>query len=87
MASDGGFRDNPEKNRFELEQDGRVAILAYERRPDALVLIHTEVPPELRGHHVGEAIVRGAIAAARSEGRTIVPLCPFVRAYMERHPQ
>jgi hypothetical protein len=47
-------RDNREINRFELTADGGTAFLVYERNPDTLVLIHTEVPDHLRGHHFGE---------------------------------
>jgi len=78
--------DNPELKRFELTMDGLTAFLAYERTPDSLRLIHTEVPKGLRGRHVGEALVEAALHAGHSEGLRIVAICPFVRAYMRRHP-
>jgi hypothetical protein len=78
--------DNRALKRFELTMDGLTAFLAYERTPDTLTLIHTEVPEGLRGQHVGEALVEGALHAGRSEGLRIVAICPFVRAYMRRHP-
>jgi uncharacterized protein len=51
-----------------------------------LRLIHTEVPEGLRGRHVGETLVEAALHAGRSEGLSIVAICPFVRAYMRKHP-
>jgi predicted GNAT family acetyltransferase len=79
-------RDNRNENQFELEQDGQVAILAYDRDDKQITLIHTEVPPPLRGQGVGEALVRGALEQIRGDGLRIVAVCPFVRAYMKKHP-
>jgi uncharacterized protein len=66
--------------------NGETAFLVYERTADALTLIHTEVPPALRGHHLGEALVEAALQAGRAAGLRIVAVCPFVRAYMRNHP-
>jgi len=79
-------RDNRELDQFEITVNGETAFLAYERMAGALALIHTEVPPNLRGHHVGDALVQAAFDAARTEHLRIVPICPFVKAYMRRHP-
>lgn len=56
MGLDAGrteAQDNPAASRFELTVDGLTAFLVYERHPDTLVLVHTEVPDGLRGHHLG----------------------------------
>jgi predicted GNAT family acetyltransferase len=45
------------------------------------------VPPASRGRGLGEALVKAALEAARQEGVRVVPVCPFVRAYLQRHPQ
>ena len=79
-------RDDRDAHRFEVTVDGLTAVLVYERRADALVLIHTEVPVGLRGHHLGEQLVVAALEAARREGRRIIAVCPFVRAYLRKHP-
>jgi predicted GNAT family acetyltransferase len=79
--------DNPAASRFELYADGQLAELAYRRNGNRLVLIHTEVPAPLEGHGIGGALVRAAIERAEREGRgTVVPLCPFARGWLERHP-
>ena len=78
-------RDNRAANRFELRNGDDLAFLTYERKPDAMVFVHTEVPPALRGHHVGESLVSAGLAAARAEGLRIVAVCPFVRAYLAKH--
>jgi uncharacterized protein len=79
-------RDNREESRFELEVDGQVAFLRYQRRDDALALVHTEVPEALRGRKLGDLLAKAGIQAARSEGWRLVVVCPFVRAYLKRHP-
>lgn len=78
--------DNPSLNRFELAVDGQTAFLNYERTPDTLKLNHTEVPPKFRGRGFGQALVKGALERGRAEGLRIVAVCPFVRAYLRKHP-
>jgi len=66
--------------------NGETAFLVYERTDEALTLIHTEVPAALRGQHIGDALVEAAFEAARSAGLRIIAVCPFVKAYMRKHP-
>jgi predicted GNAT family acetyltransferase len=86
-ASDAGVTDNREAGRFELAKGDQLAFLKYERKPDRLVLVHTEVPSSLRGQHIGDVLVKAALEAARAEGLRVVPQCPFVQAYLRRHPE
>ena len=78
--------DNQAQSRFELRADGHLAELLYRRNGNRLVLIHTEVPPELEGRGIGGALVMAAAGRAAREGMTLVPLCPFARGWLERHP-
>ena len=78
--------DNPDGSRFELRADGRLAELVYHVRGDRLVLVHTEVPVEMEGHGVGGRLVTAAVDRAVREGMTLVPLCPFARGWLQRHP-
>ena len=79
--------DNPAASRFEYTSGGHLAELTYRLRAGRLVLIHTGTPAELEGHGIGGALVRAAIDRAAREGLVVVPLCPFARAWLERHPE
>jgi predicted GNAT family acetyltransferase len=78
--------DNREASQFELVVDRQTAVLTYERTPTSLVLVHTEVPPPLRGRHLADALAKAAIDAAHGERLQIVAVCPFVKAYLRKHP-
>jgi predicted GNAT family acetyltransferase len=79
--------DNPERKRYELWLGEKLAgVIVYRARPDALALIHTEVEPAFEGQGLGAKLVAGALEDVRRRGLKIVPLCPFVRSYLERHP-
>ena len=87
LAADiGTVSDNVSQHRFEVKVDGHVAYLEYERTSNTLTLNHTEVPVEIRGRHIADRLVEAALAIGRSEGRRIIVVCPFARAYMRRHP-
>lgn len=80
--------DGPSKGRYRLLIDGVEAEMTYSRAGDGLIIIdHTEVPAALRGRKVGERLVRQAIEDARRDGVEIIPLCPFAKAQIGRHPE
>jgi len=79
--------DNREAQQFELHIDGETAFLAYQRTDTTLALMHTEVPERLRGQHLAERLVVAALDSGRAAGLRIIPVCPFVRAYLRKHPQ
>ena len=89
MASDDiRVVDNPEELRYELRVgDARAGFLAYRREPGVLVLVHTDVDPAFEGRGLGARLVAGVLADLRSRGLRLVPLCPFVAAYLRRHPE
>ncbi|MGO8958993.1 MAG: GNAT family N-acetyltransferase [Streptosporangiaceae bacterium] len=78
--------DNQDAARFEVSADDEIAELTYRLRASRLVLVHTEVPPSLAGRGIGGKLVQAAVSRARRDGLTIVPLCPFARSWLERHP-
>ena len=78
--------DNPSESRFEVTLDGHRAELVYHHSGHRLVLIHTEVPDALEGHGIGGRLVEFAVDRAAEHGLTVVPKCPFARAWLERHP-
>lgn len=79
--------DNAAAARFEIDVDGEVAGYAeYRRREGVVTFTHTVVDPAYEGRGVGSALVRGALDAVRAEGARVLAQCPFVRAWIERHP-
>ena len=79
--------DNQAASRFEIQVGGHLAELVYRRNGKRLVLMHTEVPPELEGRGVGGRLVTAAVDHAAQRGMTVVPLCPFARGWLRRHPE
>jgi uncharacterized protein len=87
-AADGRHvQDSPDEDRYVITVDGRTAGFArYVRRGGRTILVHTEVDPDFEGQGLGSALAAGALDAERSAGRPVVPLCPFIAAYIDRHP-
>ena len=89
--------DHPEPNvrfdadaqRFEIRPEGSGSVAFLDVVPGGQVwsLTHTEVPPEHEGQGLGSALVRAALAHVRALGASVLPLCPFVVAYLGRHPE
>lgn len=79
--------DNAEQGRYEIRLDGDLAGFAeYERGEGAVVFTHTEVDSAFEGKGVGSALARGALDDVRSKGLSVVPLCPFIKKWIGRHP-
>lgn len=76
----------PAAERFEARVQGHLALCAYRRRGDVLVLHHTEVPPALQGQGLAAALVAAALQWARAQGLRVQPSCSYVAVYMRRHP-
>ncbi|MEV4386964.1 GNAT family N-acetyltransferase [Micromonospora sp. NPDC049580] len=80
--------DNPAKNRFEILVDDALAgFTAYLPRGEVLVFTHTEVDSGFQGKGVGSALIRGALDQVRARGGRVVPQCPFVAAFIDKHPE
>ena len=62
-------------------------MIRYVREPGTVVLVHTEIEPKAEGQGVGSQLVAGALADIRSRGLKLVPVCPFVRAYIVQHSE
>jgi len=80
-------RDNTARSRFELEADGVLVFMNYRRDGNVISLDHTETPVAARGRGLASQLAAGVLEAVRARGLKIVPRCPFVRAYVEHHPQ
>jgi hypothetical protein len=78
--------DNPELSRFEVRLGGQLGGFAeYTLEPGRIVFTHTEVAVEGKG--LASALVKQALADVRERGLVVVPRCPFVRGYLEKHPE
>ena len=78
----------PAAHRFVVRLPDGEAELGYAQpRRDVLDLQHTFVPESARGLGLGDALVEAALRHARESGARIIPTCPFVRSWLERHPE
>lgn len=79
--------NNRPHHRFELEVDGHIAKTFYKLNDGVITFIHTEVPPELGGRGVGSTLVQGALDQVRADGLKVIAECPFVKAWIGKHPE
>jgi len=49
------------------------------------VFTHTVVDPAYEGKGVGSALARAALDEVRGTKRKVLPLCPFIKGWIERH--
>ena len=82
------IRDAPDAHRYEIAVDGEVAGFAvYQRRGGRTYFVHTEIDTRFEGRGLGSTLAKAALDAERDRGEPIIPLCPFIRRYIERHPE
>ncbi len=87
LAREMNVQWNSKESRFEAEVNGQTAIADCLVHPNEWVVTHVEVPIALRGGGIASQLAAGIVEHARSEKRKIVPMCPFMAAYFERHPE
>ncbi|MEL6616062.1 MAG: GNAT family N-acetyltransferase [Bacteroidota bacterium] len=81
------IRHEPDQKRFALDTEHGTARLEYIPSPGLITYTHTEVPVGAEGQGIGAALARAGLEYAKAEGLTVMPLCPFVSAYIRRHPE
>lgn len=81
------FANNRSEQEYSLDVDGGRAVAAYQREGDTVVFTHTGVPPELEGRGIGSRLIRAALDDVRDQGLRVIPQCPFVRAFIAKHPE
>jgi predicted GNAT family acetyltransferase len=78
--------DNPARHRYEITADGELAgFTVYELRPDVIAFMHTEIGDEFGGRGLGSILIRCTLDDVRTRGLAVLPYCPFVRSWLERH--
>lgn len=87
MPEEAEVTNNEARGRFELPVEGGVAVAQYALEGDVMRFTHTIVPQEAEGRGIGSRLVKGALDGARSRGLKVDPVCPFVRAYIDKHPE
>lgn len=87
-SDDLTIRDDPSERRYEALREGDlVGEIRYVTEPGLVVLVHTEVDPSAKGSGVGSLLVRSALDDIRGRGLHVIPVCPFVVAYIKRHKE
>jgi predicted GNAT family acetyltransferase len=82
------LKDNIERKRYEFDMEGPKPLIDYIKSNQGVIyLTHTEVPPRLQGQGVGQQLVKEILEDVERQGLKVVPSCPFVAAYMKRHPE
>lgn len=79
--------DNKAAHQYELHFEGYMAVITYHLHQGAIELEHTVVPEALGGKGIGSAIAKYALEAAIKANVKVIATCPFIKTYIERHPQ
>lgn len=80
--------DNTGKERYEVRTGGELAgFLQYQLRRGLIELVHTEIDEEFEGQGIGSRLISFALDDARQRGLAVLPFCPFVNDYIQRHRQ
>jgi len=81
-------RDAPGLGRYELLVAGKLAgVSTYKLDGETMTFVHTEVRPAFEGRGLGGRLAKHVLDDARRRGLRVVPRCPFIAAYIERHPE
>jgi predicted GNAT family acetyltransferase len=79
--------DHAEEHRFELWGDGElIGFLDYRLHGEEITLVHTEIDPAHGGAGHGSTLVRGVLDQVRARGLSVRPMCPYAKAWIEKHP-
>jgi predicted GNAT family acetyltransferase len=81
------IQHNTERQRFEAHVEGLLCRCDYRMSGSTMMLVHTEVPPQLEGRGIAAKLVRAAFEHVAAAGLKVVPACSYVHAYVRRHPE
>lgn len=78
---------NVDEKRFEIHLGNQIAFVEYNQNEKTLILSHTEVPIEFEGQGVGARLAKHTLEYAKENNLKVIPVCPFIKAYILRHPE
>ena len=79
--------DNKDKKQYEFHIEGFTPKIEYIKNNNGeIYLTHTEVPDQLGGRGIGSELVKQVLENIEKQGLRLVPLCPFVAGYIQKHP-
>jgi predicted GNAT family acetyltransferase len=81
------IRHLPDSSRFELLEQGHIAVLEYSLNGDTITFSHTGVPAPLEGRGIGSQLAHAGMEYARENGFKVIPTCWFVAGYIDRHKE
>ena len=81
------IKNNESLNRFETQVDGVFGFLEYAKKSATIALLHTEVPPEIGGRGIAQALAVHAFEYAKANDLKVIIYCPFVAVCIKRHPE
>lgn len=87
MTNDYQLINNEKQQQFEFDIDGYTPLIEYVNRDENIFLTHTEVPAAIEGKGVGSQLVEKTLLYIKNKNKHVVPLCPFVSAYIKKHPK
>jgi predicted GNAT family acetyltransferase len=84
--SEASVRDNREANQYEIVVDDKVAgLVQYKRDGDVVNMVHTEIDDAYEGQGLGSKLARGALDLVRADGGKVIPSCPFIKGWIDKH--
>jgi uncharacterized protein len=78
---------NAAEHRFQIDINGQLSVLEYVFKKHRIFFKHTEVPPSLQDQGIGTKLAHAALEYTRRNGLIAVPTCPFVKKYVDAHPE
>ena len=78
---------NAAQKRFEIQLGDQIAMVKYILGSSEIIFTHTEVPEAFEGQGVASKIAKVAVEYAKAQGLRIRPMCPYMSAYIQRHPE
>ena len=81
------IRNNPAAHQFETTVNGKTAVVQYKLRNGVMTVLHTIVPKELEGQGIAAALTKQVLAYIAEEKLELIPLCPYMAAYLQKHPE